>query len=316
MNHPIPSHSSAESVPVSTPASPTTRRLVAASVSQNTRETYARALRQIDAWRDGHPITDTRLAGYLAALYDAGRTPSCAAVAVAAVRFRARLADHPDPAGEHTARVLAGFRRTATDRGRGQAPAFTADDLAAVLATCHRPRTFARGSESPGTAARRGRLDAAIAGLLFMAALRRSEVASLRWSDLTDAGDTAGGILIRVRTSKTNPAGDDPDVRYVKAGVGRALRSLRNITTPEPSDRVVPLTPRAIGRRFTAAARAAGITRRVTAHSGRVGLASELTSRGASTTAVMLAGNWRTARMVAYYSAGASAAQGAVARYL
>ncbi len=141
---------------------------------------------------------------------------------------------------------------------REQAPAFTADDLAAVLATCHRPRTFARGRESPGTAARRGLLDAAIAGLLFMAALRRSEVAALRWSDLTDTGDAAGGILIRVRTSKTNPAGDDPDVRYVKAGVGRALRSLRNITTPEPSDRVVPLTPRAIGRRFTAAARAAG----------------------------------------------------------
>ena len=88
----MPARSSAESVPVSTPASPTTRRLVAASVSPNTRETYARALRQVDAWRDGHPITDTRLAGYLAALYDAGRTPSCAAVA--AVRFRARLVAH------------------------------------------------------------------------------------------------------------------------------------------------------------------------------------------------------------------------------
>ena len=127
-----------------------------------------------------------------------------------------------------------------------------------------------------------------------MAALRRSEIAALRWSDLTDVGDA-------------------PDVRYVKAGVALALRSLRSTTTPEPSDPVVPLTPRAIGRRFTAAARTAGITRRVTAHSGRVGLASEFTRRGASTTAVMLAGNWRTARMVAHYSAGATAAQGAVA---
>ena len=45
-----------------------------------------------------------------------------------------------------------------------------------------------------------------------------------------------------------------------------------------------------IGLRFTAAAGAAGIERRVTAHSGRVGLASELTTRGASTTDVMLAG--------------------------
>ena len=62
--------------------------------------------------------------------------------------------------------------------------------------------------------------------------------------------------------------------------------------------------------------RAAGIEARVTAHSGRVGLASELTARGASTTEVMLAGNWKTARMVAHYSAGATAERGAVQKYL
>ena len=71
-----------------------------------------------------------------------------------------------------------------------------------------------------------------------------------------------------------------------------------------------------IGLRFTAAAAAAGVDRRVTAHSGRIGLASELTSRGASTTDVMLAGNWKTSRMVSHYSAGESAERGAVARYL
>ena len=47
------------------------------------------------------------------------------------------------------------------------------------------------------------------------------------------------------------------------------------------TDRVVGLSPLQIQRRFTAAARAAGIEARVTAHSGRVGLASELTARGA-----------------------------------
>ena len=62
--------------------------------------------------------------------------------------------------------------------------------------------------------------------------------------------------------------------------------------------------------------RAAGIERRLTAHSGRVGLASELTARGASTTETMLAGNWKTARMVAHYAAGATAERGAVAKYL
>ena len=52
----------------------------------------------------------------------------------------------------------------------------------------------------------------------------------------------------------------------------------------------------------------------MTTHSGRVGLASELTSRGASTPAVMLAGNWKSSRTVAHYSAGATAERGAVAR--
>ena len=75
-----------------------------------------------------------------------------------------------------------------------------------MLATCHRPR-------------RRGRLDAVIAGLLFMGGLRRSEVAALRWADVEDAGD-ADGILVTVRRSKTNQDGETNDVRYVKDGAG------------------------------------------------------------------------------------------------
>jgi hypothetical protein len=101
-------------------------------------------------------------------------------------------------------------------------------------------------------------------------------------------------------------------------GVGgdrRGIRTLRAAANPGPADRVAPLSPKMVGLRFAPAARAAGVER-VTAHSGRVGLASELTSRGASTTDVMLAGNWKTSRIVAHYSAGPTAERGAVARYL
>ena len=106
----------------------------------------------------------------------------------------------------------------------------------------------------------------------------------------------------------------DLDVRYetvmlgdmLAATLGASLRlvirTLRAATNPATEDRVVPLSPKMVGLRFQAAARAAGVER-VTAHSGRVGLAAELTSRGASTTDVMLAGNWKTSR-------------GAVARFL
>ena len=293
----------------------TARRLVEASVSPNTRRAYAGALRRLDAWLDGRELDDAALAAYLAELHDAGRASSSASMAVAAACFRAKLAGQPTPAGERTARVLAGYRRTAGDRGRGQARPFGVSDLAAVLATCHRPRRRGRGVESEEVALERGRLDAVIAGLLFMAGMRRSEVSALRWADVVDS--TAGdGVLVTVRRSKTNQEGEVNDVRFVKDGVARALRMLRAAMSPEPSDRVVPLSAQMIGLRFTAAAQAAGVECRVTAHSGRVGLASELTSRGASTTDVMLAGNWKTSRMVAHYSAGATAERGAVARYL
>ena len=107
-------------------------------------------------------------------------------------------------------------------------------------------------------------------------------------------------MLVTVRRGKTNPEGETKDVRFVKGGVARVIRTLRAAASPGPADRVVPLSPKMVGLRFQAAARAAGVEH-VTAHSGRVGLASELTSRGASTTDVMLAGNWKTSRMVAHY---------------
>ena len=297
-------------------ATPTTRRLADASISLNTRRAYLGALRRLDAWRGTEPLTDALLAAYLGELFEAGRAPATAALAVAAIKFRAKLAGQPDPAGEATARVLAGYRRTAADRGRGQAAPLSADGLAAILATAERPRTDGRGVESTTTAQRRSRTDAVIAGLLFMGGLRRSEVSALEWRDVSDASD-GDGLLITVRQSKTNQEGEAADVRYLKNGAAKAIRTLRAAAAAAaPTDRVIGLSPLQIQRRFTAAARAAGIEVRLTAHSGRVGLASELTARGASTTEVMLAGNWKTARMVAHYSAGATAERGAVRKYL
>ena len=68
--------------------------------------------------------------------------------------------------------------------------------------------------------------------------------------------------------------------------------------------------------RFTAAARAAGLGPCITAHSGRVGLESELTAHGASTADVMVAGNWKSSLTVAHYASGATAERGVVAHYL
>ena len=72
-----------------------------------------------------------------------------------------------------------------------------------MRATCHRPRRRGRGVESEEVALERGRVDAVIAGLLFMAGMRRSEVSALRWADVVDSAD-GDGMLITVRRSKTN----------------------------------------------------------------------------------------------------------------
>ena len=96
-----------------------------------------------------------------------------------------------------------------------------------------------------------------------------------------NAATDGAGVLVTVRRSKTNQAGDTADLRYLKNGAARAVRTLRAHVTPAgaggpaPTARVVPLTGQQIGQRFTAAASAAGLERRVTAHSGRVGLASD-----------------------------------------
>ena len=65
-----------------------------------------------------------------------------------------------------------------------------------------------------------------IASLLFMGGLRRSEVSALEWRDVSDARD-GDGVLLTVRTSKTNQKGDAADVRYLKNGAANAIRTLR-----------------------------------------------------------------------------------------
>ena len=122
-------------------------------------------------------------------------------------------------------------------------------------------------------------------------------MAALEWRDVTDASDE-DGLLIAVRRGKTNPDGETADVRFVKGDVASAVRARRERRGDvDLADRVVGLSAQAISERFAAAGRAAGIELRLTAHSGRVGLATELTARGASAHDVMRAGNWKTVRM-------------------
>ena len=70
---------------------------------------------------------------------------------------------------------------------------------------------------------------------------------------MTDASD-GDGVLITVRTSKTNQEGDTADVRYLKNGAAKAIRTLRT-DRPDaaPTDRVIGLSPLQIQRRYRGA---------------------------------------------------------------
>lgn len=274
--------------------------LVADSISENTRRAYSGALRRFDAWllANGLAAGDQALALYLAALDAEGKALASASMVCSAAKLR-------DPAhvGRLAQQALRGYRRGGrSERGRGQAAAVTENDVIRMM-------TKATNA-----------VDKALVGALFQCGLRRSEAAALEWRDIEDGTTDADLIRVRVRKSKTNQEGAE-DIRICTKYVADALRELRDAGTGNPNAPVFVgrqggLCAASINLRVKALAKAAGLGAKVSAHSARIGLASELTARGASVQEVMAAGNWRSASMVRHYSAGVEAERGAVAKYL
>ena len=287
--------------------------------SPHTRAAYGGALRRLTAWLDGRPPDDGNLAAYLDSLRAAGRAQATAAIVVAAVRRAARHAGRHQPDGPLTRQAMESFRRAAAAVGasgrRSTARGLTADECDRVLAACCRPRRTGRGLEQDEAAIRRGLVDGAIVALVFHGALRRSEVAALRWVDVDlSAGDDI--VVVRVPLPKTNPAQDGGDVRQLVGSCAGALRRLHAAINLMPADSVIGLGVHQINRRFAAACAAAGLEGRRTLHSGRVGLVVELASRGASPRDLQRAGGWKDADTVARYTARVSSGDGPVSRFM
>ena len=78
-------------------------------------------------------------------------------------------------------------------------------------------------------------------------------------------------------------------MRFVKAGVARALRTLRAATSPEPGDRVVPLSAQMVGLRSQPPLKPLASKSRVTATRDGLGWRQP----GCVHHDVMLAGNWK-----------------------
>ena len=204
----------------------------------------------------------------------------------AAIGAAHRDAGADDPtAHDGVRRVLQGLTRQAVGRGRGQAQGLTADDCAAILATASIPRRTGRGVESETAAAERGAVDRAIVSLLFQGGLRRSEAAALRRRAGRDRRARRAGLRPplenrpgRHRGGRALPQervrrGASPTPRPAHCAAIRAAPGADRPGARRPQRPVDSAPPHRRGQ-------AAGIDGRITGHSGRVGLASELTARG------------------------------------
>ena len=158
-------------------------------------------------------------------------------------------APHATPAGPLTGQAIEGFRRSAAADAparRGQARGLTAEECAAVLATCGRPRRTGRGHRArrDGRAPRpRRRRDRGVA-------LSRGRCAAARWR--LCAGPTSSSPTLATSAS---PLEDDSGRRSSRRSApGRRLRGrggrLQAATAPDPGDSVIRLGVDQVNRRF------------------------------------------------------------------
>ena len=298
---------------------PTTAGLVQASISAGTRRAYRGALERLDAWLGGRVLDDHALSEWVAGLHERGLSPSSASLAVAAARFRARMAGLDNPAGPVTQRTLAGIRRSSIGRERGQVAGIPWEEADRAV------------DRAMGEGTLRGLRDAALIAVGSDALLRVGEMVAIDVRDIER--DPDGSAVLHVRHSKTDQEGigatcylgrrtvevldrwmamagigqdgngpDDPVFRSVRKGGGLggrlSCRSARSIVT----------------RRCGGGNGDHGGAGRISGHSLRVGSAISLARAGASLVELQQAGRWKSPEMPARYTRGESARRGPVAR--
>ena len=284
-------------------------RLVRASIADNTRRAYLRAMRDLEDWLDvnGRTISDDAIRGYLIELFEAGRAPATAQQIVAAVEFRAKLHQEPSPVGPMTRRVLAGFARLGAGRGRGQATGLRWEDADRI----------ARHAASEGLT---GLRDAAVVAVMSDAMLRVSEAAAI---DVDHIRPSPGGATLFVPRSKSDQAGEGA-TQYLGRTTIELVQRWRDAAGIHdgPLFRAVyrdavkarAITAKTVTRIIQRRAAECGLDDGVSGHSLRVGAAQSLAAGGASLVEMQVEGRWKSTRMPARYAAGEMAERGAVAR--
>ena len=286
--------------------------LIGASVSKNTLKACQKALIGFDSFLAGRAGSDDNLSEYLNLMHDRGLAPATASLVVAAVKFRVKITNGKPIAGQITDRVLAGYRRDAVGRGRGQVRGLNwseSDTIAAVSANGDRKVAGLR--------------DAAIVALMSDGLLRVSELVALDVDHLThEAGGTGRLLIVK---SKTDQEAQGAVLFVGVQTVSRInawLKAAMHATGPffcrvrrgghATCERITATSIRRIVKSRCANA---GIdAAKVSSHSFRVGGVQSLAGAGASIADMQTAGRWKSADMPGHYCRGQLAGRGAVAR--
>ena len=291
------------------------RQLHTAALAPTTRKAYAGALRRFDDWLDGRPPTDSFLAKHLDEMFRRGLAPASASLVVAALRRAMRdlnragyhCGEHP--IGPVAIERLERYRREAADRGRGQAGPLLWED-ADRMSEC---------AEAVGDP--RGVRDAALVGVASHALLRVLEVSRLDVEDVSRQRD--GTALLKIRRSKTDQYGEGAILHICRDAAGRLKRwiaaaGIESGPVFRPvkggSIEATPLGTGAVRAAIKRRAAQAGIVRRVSGHSLRVGAAQSLAERGVSLAELQVIGRWASPAMPGRYVRGQEASRSAVAR--
>lgn len=284
------------------------RGYAAASRSANTRRAYQSDLRDFTAWCNTQslsaiPAAPDTIALYLTALAKTGAKASTIQRRVSAISQAHQLASvTPPPTASAVVRsTMAGIRRSLGMAPAQKAPLVTAE-LRRLLATCN-----------PAT--RAGLRDRALLLLGFAGGFRRSELVAL---DAGDVVESADGLRVQIRRSKTDPEGQGREVgipfgQHPTTCPIRAVRAWRAAAGVEsgplfsPVDRhdqvhLGRLSDRGVARVVQRAARRAGLDPALYAgHSLRAGLATAAAQGGAPERAIMAQTGHRSVAMVRRY---------------
>ena len=283
-----------------------TQSLIKASVAENTRKAYRRALHALERWLAGRSLSDELLATYITTLHKDDKSPATIGQAVSAVKWQLKHQSTEQMNLPITLITLAGIRRDGKERGRGQVDGLIWQEVERICII----------AETEGTLA--GLRDAAMIRLMSDCLLRISEVVAINVGDLKET-------TLTVQASKTDQEGTG-ETLYVCDATRNVLNQYReraDITRGalfrhiRRGDHIQPtrLHPHSARRIIKKRAADAGVDGFISGHSLRIGSAVSLAQAGATVVDMQVAGRWKSSQMPAHYAKAELAERGAIARF-